>query len=487
MTESRRSDQTRLPIAFLAEEAQFAVEAQRWKEIEERLRAAAPDEACTFVLARPSRGGRRVTCLMREVVWPGQGDVTATPHNIDISADYISRAMDAAVEAGEQVGLVLIHTHPETEFGPGIGRFSPRDDWYESRLFPTITLGRPRALSGSIVLGTEPGSIDARLWWDTGSGAKTQPAEIVRIVGPEIRFLETPHSTWSDHPDPTMMDRSTRLWGVQGRRVLQNLRIGIVGAGGTGSVVLAAVATMGVGKIEVWDRDVVKKFNLHRMLGATAAMVGSNKATALAEWIRTVGTANPFAVAAYEDWATSADGLWGLKDCDIVFSCVDRFAPRVPLNDLAYAHLIPVIDMASWLHQTDGAVDAIMTHAHVWSPGIPCAWCRGTLSNERLMHEAQGTQRDAERRIPYGLPLDATDGVEPSVLALNLTGAGLALLQFMQVALRVTERTPRDLKLFLPEWELDESDLSTIPGCAAEEDTAGGDTVPIRPVPSATG
>jgi len=36
--------------------------------------------------------------------------------------------------------------------------------------------------------------------------------------------------------------------------------------------------------------------------------------------------------------------------------------------------------------------------------------------------------------------------VEPSVLALNMTGVSLALMQFMQVTLGITCRTPRDLK-----------------------------------------
>jgi hypothetical protein len=90
--------------------------------------------------------------------------------------------------------------------------------------------------------------------------------------------------------------------------------------------------------------------------------------------------------------------------------------------------------------------------------------------------------RGIEDRAPYGLPLDETDGVEPSVLPLNLTGVGLALLQFMQLALKVTERTPRDLKLFLPEWELDESDLDTVVECSTEVATAMGDAARIPPV-----
>jgi hypothetical protein len=89
---------------------------------------------------------------------------------------------------------------------------------------------------------------------------------------------------------------------------------------------------------------------------------------------------------------------------------------------MAYAHLIPIIDIASWIHSSDGRVDAIMTHAHIWSPGIPCAWCRETLTSRRLTLEAQGNQRGIENRVPYGLTLEETDGVEPSVLPLNLAG-----------------------------------------------------------------
>jgi hypothetical protein len=182
------------------------------------------------------------------------------------------------------------------------------------------------------------------------------------------------------------------------------------------------------------------------------------------------------------EWGTSAIGLRGLKDCDLAMCCVDVLAPRVPLNDLAYAHLIPIIDMGSRIYPSGDKVDALLTHAHVLSPGVPCSWCTGKLSSYRLTREAQGNQRGAENRIPYGLPLEATDGIEPSVLPLNLAGAGLALLEFMQVALQVSTRTPRDLKLFLPAWELDESDLDCLPDCACLTDVALGDALTIQPV-----
>jgi hypothetical protein len=243
------------------------------------------------------------------------------------------------------------------------------------------------------------------------------------------------------------------------------------------------LATMGIGKLSLWDKDIGKKENRHRTVGITADFVGKPKVEALQALARSVATANPFEVEAFEDWATSPESLERLKDCDIIFCCVDKFAPRVPLNDLAYIHLIPTIDMASWMHaDQQRRIDALVTHAHVWSPGIPCAWCRGTLNSYLLTQEAQGAQRGVERRVAYGVPAEATDGVEPSVLALNMLGVSLALMQFLQVALKITSRTPNDLKFFLPEWELDESDLRAQTDCVCITSVAMGDTVSIRPV-----
>jgi molybdopterin-synthase adenylyltransferase len=264
---------------------------------------------------------------------------------------------------------------------------------------------------------------------------------------------------------------------------MQNLRIGVAGGGGTGSLSVLGLATMGVGKLFIWDKDIGKKENRHRTVGITADFVGKPKVEALQAIARSVATANPFEIEVFEDWATSEESLKRLKDCDIIFCCVDKFAPRVPLNDLAYFHLIPTIDMASWIHaDRDQRIDALVTHAHVWSPGIPCAWCRGTLNSHLLTQEAQGAQQGIERRVAYGLPVETTDGVEPSVLPLNMLGVSLALMEFLQVALQITSRTPNDLKFFLPEWELDENDLAVQGDCMCVTSVGLGDTVRIRPV-----
>ena len=93
-----------------------------------------------------------------------------------------------------------------------------------------------------------------------------------------------------------------------------------------------------------------------------------------------------------------------------------------------------------------------------------------------------GPQHGVEKRIPYGIPFEATDGVEPSVLPLNMLGVSLALMEFMQVALKITVRSPNDLKFILPEWELDESDRLAKGDCDCMTTIGLGDSLPIRPV-----
>src|SRR5580658_5640472 len=181
----KRKDRVVLPSAHRADEAHLAVERTIWTELFTRLNAEAPNEACTFVLARPSIGILRTTVILGAIIWPHDGEVEATPDKLEISADYISRALDVAADAGPLVSLCLVHTHPDSKWGPGIAEFSSRDDWYEQRLFPTILGSRPDVISASLVVNHK-GEVDGRIWWRGTKGPATQPAHALRVVGPEL-------------------------------------------------------------------------------------------------------------------------------------------------------------------------------------------------------------------------------------------------------------------------------------------------------------
>jgi molybdopterin/thiamine biosynthesis adenylyltransferase len=71
--------------------------------------------------------------------------------------------------------------------------------------------------------------------------------------------------TWSRKSvtelDRPRYDRQIRAFGVAGQNILKSLRVGIVGLGGTGSIVLQELAHLGVTDFLLLDPDVVEESN----------------------------------------------------------------------------------------------------------------------------------------------------------------------------------------------------------------------------------
>ena len=63
-----------------------------------------------------------------------------------------------------------------------------------------------------------------------------------------------------------------------------------------------------------------------------------------------------------------------------------------------------------------------------------------------------------------------------------MLGVSLALMEFMQVGLKITGSNASDLKFILPQWELDESDRPARGDCGCVTSLGAADTLHIRPV-----
>lgn len=116
--------------------------------------------------------------------------------------------------------------------------------------------------------------------------------------------------------------------GAQER--LRAARVLVVGAGGLGCPVIAALAGAGVGHLVIADGDVVSLSNLHRQTLYTTADVGRPKAdvaAARAQAINPHVRVNP--APALDDETT--DALMGAAD--LVIDCTDNFETRYLLAD----------------------------------------------------------------------------------------------------------------------------------------------------------
>jgi hypothetical protein len=197
--------------------------------------------------------------------------------------------------------------------------------------------------------------------------------------------------------------------------VLQKTVVAIIGLCGGGSHVVQQLAHVGVGHFRLFDHDASDETNRNRMLGLTAtdAIANAQKTDVMQRLILGI---NPVADIELQPvrWQ---DSHWSLRDCTVIFSCVDSFIERSQLEAYARRFLIPLIDIGmevsgeSERHTISGQVILSL-------PGHPCMRCMGFLTEELLAREAND----------YG-----TAGGRPQVVWPNGTLASIAMGKFMSL------------------------------------------------------
>jgi molybdopterin-synthase adenylyltransferase len=118
----------------------------------------------------------------------------------------------------------------------------------------------------------------------------------------------------AEPPDPRheRQEPYVTALGLSQRR-LRDARVVILGCGGLGSWTLAALASLGVGRLVIADDDVVEPSNLNRQILFTEADVGARKVDCAARWVRAFDPAltvdaHPRRVRGPADLETLLDG-----------------------------------------------------------------------------------------------------------------------------------------------------------------------------------
>lgn len=181
--------------------------------------------------------------LARPVGVPGEGDVTLLVREVvPIPEDaYDERRWDGLSirtsgwlptfgrADAEQTIPIFVHTHPG-----GDPAHSVWDHEVDDELARVATVRTELGHYASLVVGGTSGApsfrgrfkMSSRDWVDI---------DRLRVVGERLTLLLP-----QDGEDSSLgvFDRQVRAFGAAGQRVLQHLRVGVVGAGGTGSAVM---------------------------------------------------------------------------------------------------------------------------------------------------------------------------------------------------------------------------------------------------------
>ncbi|HHT9147115.1 MAG TPA: HesA/MoeB/ThiF family protein, partial [Candidatus Wunengus sp. YC61] len=190
--------------------------------------------------------------------------------------------------------------------------------------------------------------------------------------------------------------------------------VGIIGLGGGGSHIVQQLAHIGFLNYVIIDPDTVDLSNLNRLVCCTLKDA-QNKEPKINVAKRTILELHPTAIVkAYQ-------GRWQeqpllLRDCDVLFGCVDGFSERRELEAGARRFLIPYIDIGLDVNHVPPEPPVMAGQVILSMPGEPCLSCVGFLTEDKLAKEAE----------KYG---DA--GINPQVIWVNgvlaSTAVGIAV------------------------------------------------------------
>lgn len=264
---------------------------------------------------------------------------------LTFSDQYLNRARRRAHEMDGESGLLILHTHPSGASPSRPDQRSDRENLYATKK----KLGDVPVAAGIRgdnddawhirayefnVARTQQQAQSSEFGIET---AETEPATAIRVVGDRVQKLRTTATrdkmgpAGVDGPANRALQNSTDgLWGQGGQESLAGLRVGIVGCGRVGGILIEWSVRLGVGQQVLVDFDRLEQANFNRSQSASRSDVNDNKlkveyAAHVAEESATADEfqARPVVGSVCESDRPDYDVLPELLDCDIILNAAD--------------------------------------------------------------------------------------------------------------------------------------------------------------------
>ena len=343
-----------------------------------------------------------------------------TSLHLEIEPSFINHVID---EAESKFAILVIHSHP----GNLSSNYSGSDDFGELRLFEVFSDLLPDIPHASLLFSES--SIIGRYFTD----GRFVQVDKMSVVGRQISFpLIKPSMQQTEKKRyKKLYDRQILAFGKDFQDLLRHIRVGIVGVGGTGSLVAEEIVRMGITNLSLVDFDTFEMSNLTRMYGSTQKDIRNKKPKVkivsghLKRINRNLKIKEIVGSVVYQET------LIALRDLDIIFSCTDNDWSRSVLNRFSYQYLTPIIDMGLRIVIKEGLIKGAGGRVSIIGPGFPCLWTSHHLNAERIRTESmdskERTKLEKEKYIE-GYQTNA-----PSVISLNSALSSFAVTLFMAV------------------------------------------------------
>lgn len=416
----------------------LALRQEEWQELLSVLEMDV--ESAAFVLTGVARDDDELTLFGRSLAWIGDEHYDVRERDrLRIRSSGFYPFFGAAER--DRAVPVFVHTHPRMSAQP-----SEWDDGVDTELKRHAFERSCSPLYVSLIVGGTPErpTLTGRVY---DEGGVVSELSRLRVVGRRIHLLVAEGSPDAEI-DAEVYDRQIRAFGADGQRMLARLRVGVVGAGGTGSAVFEQLVRDGFRDIVVIDDDVVTATNVTRIHESGMGDDGAEKVTVMKLANDRIGLGA--AVEPIFGRVTEPDVLAHLRHRDIVFGCTDDEKGRNVLSKLALTHLIPTFDMAFAIDPNeDGSIRGLTGRVTTLLPGQACLLCRGRISSLGLMAEDLDPE-ERRRRAGEGYAPGLEEN-DPSVGTYTTLVGGLAVNELLDRVFAYSAEAPtfKSTELFL--------------------------------------
>ena len=406
------------------------------------------ESACVLLARQVETPGGNIRLLARSVHWVlDDAYLRRDATKLSISSHGYVPALGEA-ETDQSVPIWL-HTHPGSEASP---RPSEYDKLVDEQLADVFRLRAGSPLYGAIVIARTGG----RLCFTGHIESEDKRNDIDRLWVTGRRFMLLQNWLHDVAPPSDQFDRNIRAFGGEIQRVLGNLRVAVVGCGGTGSAVIEQLVRLGVRYFHLIDPDTLTAANVTRVYGSYLDRVGEPKVDVSAAHVHQI--ASDAQVKTTQAKITQQETARLLVDADVVFGCTDDNAGRLVLSRLSSYLLTPVIDCGVLLSSgSGGLLVGIDGRVTVLAPGAACLVCRNRIDLQRAAAELLAAEE--HRRLAAEGYAPALLDPEPAVVAYTTQVASAAVSELLERLIHYgPEHVPTEILLRSHEREVSTND-----------------------------
>lgn len=417
----------------------FTLDEKLYNQLHRHLFPGDHDEHGAIIIAGVSEDENEIRFLGRELVIARDG-VEYLPGKYGyrrLSAEFVANQSQRC--SVSKLCYFAVHCHS----GENSVDFSSIDMESHKRGYPAlldITKGGP---VGALVFAKN--AVAGEIW----TPSQIYKLSHLTIIGSKILKLYPNQQVRSIHKPHEIYDRHIRLFGDAGQDIINNLKVGIIGLGGGGSLINEFITRLGVGQIIAVDDQKIEPTNLPRVVGSTQFDAMTSLFNSKTKLLRKLGkslskskvhiakrvakTANKnIDFVSIQGNVLDENVATKLKNCDFLFLATDNHQTRLVFNALVQQYLIPGIQIGVFINKDKetSTVDSILINTRPVMPYLSggCLECHQLISPIRLQEES--LTPDERRKQRY---VDFEEVPQPNVITLNAVSAAQAVNDFMMM------------------------------------------------------